>query len=264
MPEEAVRQVAMTPYEIIATILAVVALIQPWIITMWKKFFKPLKVTFIPSAKIKLYYNRSGAYIYLGGVIEAKNRPAVIKDISVKVIRQSDKAELAMDWSSFMVPVFQSVGGNSVTTSEIARPFMIGANGLNPIFVEFANADIQVIDHLSKIHEKLKLESRRIFNTNTPFDQAKNQLQTMPEYQAFREELLENFYWKISDYKIELTINHDDNKTETYVYLFSLDQDEVSDFKKNIDEAMLYELETLYYQPVNLTVFQKSFIASEG
>lgn len=102
MPEEAVRQASMTTYEIIATILAVIALFQPWIITIWKKFFKPLKVTFIPSAKIKLYYNRSGAYIYLGGVIEAKYRPAVIKDISVKVIRQSDKAELAMDWSSLI------------------------------------------------------------------------------------------------------------------------------------------------------------------
>ncbi len=110
----------------------------------------------------------------------------------------------------------------------------------------------------------IAIESRRIFNTNTPFDRAKNQLQAIPEYQAFREELLENFYWKISDYKIELTINHDDNKIETYAYLFSLDQDEVNDFKKNIDEAMLRELETLYYQPVNLTVFQKSFIASEG
>ena len=121
MPEETVRQVVMTPYEIIATILAVIALVQPWIIAAWKKFFKPLKVTFIPSAKIKLYYNRSGAYIYLGGVVEAKNRPAVIKNISAKAIRQSDKAELAMDWSSFMVPVFQSVGGNSVTTNEIGR-----------------------------------------------------------------------------------------------------------------------------------------------
>jgi len=60
MPEGAVRQATMTPYEIIATILAVVALIQSWIISMWKKLFKPLKVTFIPSAKIKLYYNRSG------------------------------------------------------------------------------------------------------------------------------------------------------------------------------------------------------------
>lgn len=38
MPEETVRQVVMTPYEIIATILAAIALIQPWIIAVWKKF----------------------------------------------------------------------------------------------------------------------------------------------------------------------------------------------------------------------------------
>lgn len=264
MPEEAVHQVAMTPYEIIATILAVVALIQPWIIAAWKKFFKPLKVTFIPSAKIKLYYNRSGAYIYLGGVIEAKNRPAVIKSISAKVIRQSDKAELAMDWSSFMVPVFQSVSGNSVTTSEIARPFLIGANGLNPVFVEFVNSDTQMLDRLNKIYEKLILESKRISNMSTPFEQAKGQLQAIPEYQTFREELLENFYWKASDYQVELSISHSDNKTEIYKYRFSIDQDEVSRFRKNIDEAMLCELKTLYYQPVNFSVFQKGFVASEG
>lgn len=93
MPEGTVRQVSMTPYEIIATILAIIALIQPWIIAIWKKFFKPLKVTFIPTAKIKLYYNRSEAYIYLSGVIEAKKHSAVIKDISAKVIRQSVKTD---------------------------------------------------------------------------------------------------------------------------------------------------------------------------
>lgn len=264
MPEETVRQVVMTPYEIIATIVAVIALIQPWIIAAWKKFFKPLKVTFIPSAKIKLYYNRSGAYIYLGGVIEAKNRPAVIKNISAKAIRQNDKAELAMDWSSFVVPVFQSVGGNSLTTSEIARPFMIGANGLNPVFVEFANSDTQVVDRLSKIYEELILKSKQISNINTPFEQAKVQLQEIPEYQAFREELLENFYWKVSDYQIELSISHSDNKIETYRYRFSLDQDEINEFRKNIDEAMLCELKMLYYQPVNLKTFQKDFVAVEG
>lgn len=264
MPGETVRQVVMTPYEFVATILAVIALIQPWIIAAWKRFFKPLKVTFIPSAKIKLYYNRSGAYIYLGGVIEAKNRPAVIKNILVKAIRQSDKAELTMDWSSFMVPMFQSVGGNSITTSEIARPFMIGANGLNPVFVEFANSDTQMVERLSKIYEKLILESRRISNMATPFEEAKKQLQEMPEYQTFREELLENFYWKVSDYQIELSISHSDNKIETYRYRFSLDQDEISEFRKNIDEAMLCELKTLYYQPINLKTFQKDFVATEG
>jgi len=103
------------------------------------------------------------------------------KNISANAICQSDKAELAMDWSSFMVPVFQSVGGTSVTTSKIARPFMIGANGLNPVFVEFANSDTQVVDRLSKIYEKLILESKQISNMNTPFERAKVQLQAIPE-----------------------------------------------------------------------------------
>ncbi len=263
MPEETIRQIVMTPYEIIATILAVMALIQPWIIAAWKKFFKPFEITFIPSAKIKLYYNRSGAYIYLGGVIEAKNRPAVIKNISAKVIRQSDKAELAMDWSSFMVPVFQSVGGNAVTTSEIARPFMVDTNGLTPVFVEFANSDTQVVDRLSKIYEKLILESKRISNMKMPFEQAVDQLQKIAEYRTFREELLENFYWKVSDYQVELSINYSGNAIETYKYRFSLNHDEIGEFRKNIDEAMICELKMLYYQPVNLKTFQKDFIVAE-
>lgn len=259
MPEEAVHYMGMSPYEIVATFLAVIALVQPWIIAAYKKFFKPLKVTFIPSSKIKLYYNYSGAYIYLGGVIEAKNRPAIIKDISAKVVRQCDKAELNMDWSSFLAPVFQSVGGNSVTTSEIARPFMVGANCLTPIFVEFANADTQTLERLNKIHEKLKLESRQISSRNTPFEQAKCQLQAIPDYQIFREELLENFYWKASDYQIELSINYNDNETELCRYQFSLNQEETNEFKVNIETAMLCELSLLYYQPTNFTVFQKPF-----
>jgi len=40
--------------------------------------FKKLKITLIPSGKMKLFYNRSGAYVQIGGVIEAKNQDAVI------------------------------------------------------------------------------------------------------------------------------------------------------------------------------------------
>ena len=32
MPEGAINQAVMTPYEIIATVLAVIALVQPWIL----------------------------------------------------------------------------------------------------------------------------------------------------------------------------------------------------------------------------------------
>lgn len=86
MPQEAAN--VMTPYEIIATVIAILALLQPWIIKLWDRFGRKIRVNFIPSAKIKLYYNRSGAYVYLGGVIEAKNKAAIVKDIAVKVVRK--------------------------------------------------------------------------------------------------------------------------------------------------------------------------------
>ena len=79
MPQEAAN--VMTPYEIIATVIAILALLQPWIIKLWDRFGRKIRVNFIPSAKIKLYYNRSGAYVYLGGVIETKNKAAIVKDI---------------------------------------------------------------------------------------------------------------------------------------------------------------------------------------
>lgn len=37
MPEETIRKVTMTHYEIIATFLAIMALIQPWAIAIFKK-----------------------------------------------------------------------------------------------------------------------------------------------------------------------------------------------------------------------------------
>lgn len=148
---------AMTTYEIIATVIATLALLQPWIIKLWDRFFRKLRISFIPSAKIKLYYNRSGAYIYLGGVIEAKNKAAVVKDIAAKVVRKKDKAELILDWSSFVIPVFQSIGGNAVTTNEIARPFKVEAGSLYPVFIEFASTNIEENNRLAEIYKTILL-----------------------------------------------------------------------------------------------------------
>ena len=88
MPQEAANVMTtnvMTPYEIIATVIAILALLQPWIIKLWDRFGRKIRVNFIPSAKIKLYYNRSGAYVYLGGVIETKNKAALLKILQSKL-----------------------------------------------------------------------------------------------------------------------------------------------------------------------------------
>ena len=160
MPQETSN--VMSTYEIIATVIAVIALIQPWAIKLWNTLFKKLKITFIPSGKFKLFYNRSGAYVQIGGVIEAKNQSVVVRDISAKITRLSDNAELKLDWSSFNTPVFQNVAGNIVTTTETARPFKVKANDLSPIFVEFANIDDIFLNQLAEIHNSLMGRARSL------------------------------------------------------------------------------------------------------
>lgn len=262
MPQETAN--VMTTYEIIATVVAIFALLQPWIIKLWDRFCRKICVNFIPSAKIKLYYNRSGAYIYLGGVIEAKNKAAVVKDIAVRVVRKKDKAELLLDWSSFMIPMFQSVGGNAVTTSEIARPFKVEAGSLYPVFIEFASTNIQESARLTEIYSKISLELAGIMQPNTTIDQAKCALVNSSCYKTFRDELLQNFYWKADDYVIELTIMYNDEKIQQYKFKFSIDADEAAVFIKNIEKSLQCVVDEIYRVPSNLFYPQKDFVLDDG
>lgn len=162
----------MSKYECLSIIISFAALAQPWIIKLWHSFFRKLKIAFIPSGKIKLFYNRSGAYIQIGGVVEAKNQSATVKDISAKVTRCCDNAELKLNWCSFSVPSFQNIAGNIVTTTETARPFKVESNGLYPVFVEFCNADDVFLNNLSELHNRLIMKARSIPTSQMSLDDA--------------------------------------------------------------------------------------------
>lgn len=81
-----------------------------------------------------------------------------------------------MDWSSFVVPVFQSVGGNPVTTSEIARPFKVESGSLYPVFVEFASTNTQENSRLTEIYSEIAAEIRNIMQPNFTIEEAKTHL----------------------------------------------------------------------------------------
>ena len=72
----------MTTYELIAIILSILALVIPALKWLYDKFIKRLKIDFLPSGMITLLHNKSGSYITLGGVYEAKNKSTTIKEIS--------------------------------------------------------------------------------------------------------------------------------------------------------------------------------------
>lgn len=261
MPEETSP---MTVYEIITAIVAVIALLQPWVIKLWNIIFKKIKITLIPSGKMKLFYNRSGAYVQIGGVIQAENQDTVIKDISAKVIRLCDNAELKMDWSSFNVPVYQSIAGNIVTTTETARPFKVNSNDLSPVFVEFCTTDDAFLDRLAEIHNSLVIKAGSIANPTIPLETARQTFKETSEYQSAKEELLEGFYWKVSQYVLKISIHYGTNTVKDFSYRFSLDQTEVTEFKKDIEKVMDSAIETLYGQMPHFYYPCKNYVEVEN
>ena len=141
----------ITTYELIAIILSVIALLLPvgkWILD---KLIKRLKFDFLPSGMITLYHNKSGSYISLGGVYEAKNKSTTVKEISATVIRKNDNATLPLTWSTFPSPVYRTVAGNYETSFETAHPFKVEADTLAPAFIEFSKTATNVSDETNII-----------------------------------------------------------------------------------------------------------------
>ncbi len=244
---------------IITTIIAVLAFLQPWAIKIFNCYFRKLELKFLPSTKIKIYYNRSGAYIYLGGVLESKNHSSVINNVSVKIIRNNDKAELNLIWSSFIVPVFQSIAGNAITTSEIARPFKVEANSLYPVFIEFDLVDEDERDKLLDIYNQMGVEINQNVQSETTSMKLKETIKETSLYKESREKLLSNFYWKETNYTLELVINYNDNKQKKYIYKFQITSDEHEKLKENIEKSLLSIIDEAYRIPLNLFCLQKDF-----
>lgn len=97
---------------------------------------------------------------------------------------------MLLDWSFFRIPVFQSVGSNTGTTSEIARPFKVESGSLCPVFIEFASTNIQESNRLTEIYDTMAFELGGIMQPNNTIDQAQYALTNSSSYQAFRDELL--------------------------------------------------------------------------
>lgn len=248
-------------YELVATSIALLALVQPWIGKLFRYFFRRLKISFIEPKSIRLFYNKSGAYVSINGVLEAKNRTAIIRDIEVKIIRESDKAELDLDWSTFCAPTFQQIGNNPVITpvitNEVAHPFLIIKDTVIPVYTEFALANQRESFLLEEIYNEIDNLTNTIISSNKEFDKAKENIKNSSEYCGNYETLLQNFYWKTGKYILNYTITFNDKEHKTFVFNFELSNDDSELLKKNIENSLLSSLNINFNTPVNLRALQK-------
>ena len=249
----------MTTYELIAIILSVLALVFPALRWGYDKFFKRLKIDFLPSGVITLLHNRSGSYITLGGVYEAKNKSTTIKEISAKVIRKSDNATLSLLWSTFPSPVVRSVAGNYETAFETAHPFKVEADTLAPAFVEFSNTTSNMTEVSDGILSPVVNASTVILSqANVAVWDADTAVKSLPEYTTAKLALNDFFFWKADTYELVLTTDHSKG-TFDKKYVFQLSADESSSLRSNIDNLLVIHVANHFRLSLQMKSVRKEF-----
>ena len=74
-------------------IVAAVALVQPWVIGLWKKFFRPGTIDIHETGTIEVGYSGFGPTIGLRGTLRAVHRDQFVRDIQLAVAKLKDDSK---------------------------------------------------------------------------------------------------------------------------------------------------------------------------
>lgn len=253
----------ITAYELLAIILAALAIVIPILKWIYDKWIKKLVLSFLPSGTITVCHNKSGSYVSFGGVYEAKNKPAIIKEISANIIRKNDSATLLLVWSTFSSPVYKKVAGNYESSFETAHPFKVEADTLEPTFIEFSNRKENMNEKIDAILKPTYDAARFILSTpNIELIPADNKVKSSPEAQAARIALNDDFFWKKGTYKLELVSKY--NNTEMCnTYYFSLSSEESEKLRQNIESMLVIPVADHFRLTVPFNTVRKDYSEDE-
>ena len=141
----------ITVYEVIALIMSFIAIIVPFVKWAWQKWFVKPVLNHLPTGKVYPFFNKLGSYLKIESVYEARNKPIVVKNISLRMTRLRDEKKLNEKWSNFFSPMTQSFKGGLSYSAEGAHPFRIEIDSLTTAFTEFEDSHNTLHRSLSEL-----------------------------------------------------------------------------------------------------------------
>lgn len=235
----------MTFYELLAIILAAVAIIVPIVQVIWKKWIQRARLNYISNGKARLLFNQSGSYLQIDGVYEAINKPVSVKKISIQVNREKNGDKLNLSWSTFRSPVYQKIAGNALQTTETAHPFRIDADSIMCAFIEFADNFDSFGKTFNRATKTLFESISQIRKDYDDYSEALSEYQSSSEYKSAKSTIEKDFFWNIGKYNVELTTFYE-NKSMKCSFAFSISESDYEKLISNIDESLISPLKDTY------------------
>ena len=236
-------------YETITTVLSIIAIcvsiLIPFVQWVYKKWIATAIVKFYPTGQATLFFNQSGSYIRINGVIESERSSTTIKKMSIVLTRKRDDRKLNLIWSYLVSPVNASMLGNYVQSSEAAHPFRVEADSVACAFVEYSDPSDSSGKKIRSICADLLPLIMQVVQKHT-YDEALTALSKSPEYLDAKNNVLGDFFWEIGQYMVDVSVEYGKQKTKTFSFDFTVSEQDYNDLRSNIDESLIAKLKDFY------------------
>lgn len=231
-----------------ALILAVFAIVQVWIIALWKKFIWTGKIDILNSGWIEIGFSGWGPTISLNGSLRARRKEVFVKDISLSVTRESDGANLDLQWAAFKSPQIK-LGDPTSTTVELPSGVNVRTDQPLRYSYVFCNKTIlsQIQRRLAPIQAECKEYGQSKQDKILRALSKSNAVQAIVLEQIFEEyidtsEIFEPVlrfhestnWWEVGKYRLRINVNASiPDKIFSKEWSFVLDEDACSSLKEN-------------------------------
>lgn len=246
----------MTRYETIATSVSIIAVLLSILIPLiqwaWRKWVMTSKVKFYPTGQATLFFNQSGSYIRINGVLESERKATTIKKLRLVITRKRDDRKLNLVWTYLISPINQNMlggFGSYIQTLEAAHPLRVEADSVACAFVEYCDPSDASGIKIRKICSDLIPVIQQIVPGRT-YDESLSFFTKSPEYIDAKNNLLNDFVWEVGKYTADIIVEYGKHKEKMYSYEFSVSEQNSIDLRNNIDEALIVNLKSAYQVPL--------------
>lgn len=226
-------------------VIAVIALVQPWIVFLWKKYFRPGTVEFFETAKIEIGFSNFASTIGINGTLRSINKDLYISKISLELIKEKDQSKHYFNWVLFRDTKL-NLSGNKDVEVELPYGILLSTQSPQRINIQFhdTNQQDELRDQNDLLVNSWNNYQEKHFPFNTRTNTQEDNLKLAQLYNEFLKtktqtdsytKFNQEFYWEKSRYELKMKIETSrPNKIFENKFNFKLEEEECKRLRYNI------------------------------
>ena len=239
----------------IAAVVAFVALVQPWIIAAWGRFFRRGTVDIYETGTIEIGFSAFGPTVGLMGTLRSRDRDMFVQSATVTILKKGTAIIRRFEWVLFRNPktvIGSTVGQSAEVAVDAPSSFLILTT--QPYRYNVAFYDVAIGQPARSILEGFKQSFQTYVDKKTDLDvyaqpldtnsrnrfiqqlrRAHNKFADTNEYGTAFSSFEELFYWEAGPYQLTLQVHTArPNRTFIKTWSFSLLGADIDNLRNNV------------------------------